>query len=158
MSDEERNEHLLDMDDEDSGREPESGAARPTSTKSRRRRRRRPYTGDMFFVFLIFLIALILMVYGFRETVSTVFSPTAGVILLIMVIEYLVLKSMDRTRIYQIENMRLREQRRTQRQSLKRSRDLIDEGLRVIDSEDEQARLKWKSRAEVMSEEIRDRT
>ncbi len=64
---------------------------------------------------LILLVILGLVAYGvfryFDDITKVLYSRTAMVVLLIMVIEFLVLKSVDRTRLYQIENRRLARRR-----------------------------------------------
>lgn len=159
MSDDRRDEEFDDPEDEEAGGPTPSLGAREEKRRPRRRRRGRgrPHSGDLFLALLVFVIVLVFVIFEPKDVVYTLYNRTAGLILIIMVVEYLVLKSMDRTRVYQLENMRLREQRRSDRQTLRRAKEALDEGMRAEICRDEQAQVRWKAKAEVLSEEIGDK-
>jgi len=149
------------MDDErDDLPESEERSSRPAPQGQRRFRRgrsRRPRSGDVFLVVLAFGLVVLFFSFEPYGILSMLYNPIAGLILLIVVVEYLVLKSMDRTRIYQLENRRLREYRRGDRVLLKRTRDAITESLAMNEDTPEEARLRWRAKAQNLLEDIRDR-
>jgi len=123
--------------------------------KRTRRRRRAPSSGDLFFMLTIFIVVLLVVLVGFRDLTGLLYSRMAGILLLVVVIEYLILKSMDRTRVYQMENQRLRDLRRADRLLLRRARDVIEDRLEESpnpDTPDEKKR--WRTRAEEIVKDI----
>jgi hypothetical protein len=135
-----------------------SGAREEERPRRRRIRRRSPNSGDLFFLLAIFSLILIVVLVGINDLTSIIYSRWAGIILLITVIQYLVLKSMDRTRVYQMENQRLRDLRRTDRLMLRRVRDIIEDRLAAEPAPpaEEQAdeRTRWRARAEEIVRDI----
>lgn len=131
---------------------------RPPSPRFRRRRRG-ARSGDLFLLFVVFLVAVLLVAYDFDRIFSLLYQPVAGIVLVVMVVEYLVLKSMDRTRVYEIENLRLREQRRSDREMMLRARTLLEEKLaqeKGTPSDEEAAQ--WRARASDLAAELPRRT
>lgn len=126
-------------------------------SRSRGKKKRGPRSGDLFLVVIIAALLLVFFIKKPGEILQYFYNQTAGLILIIMVVEYLVLKSMDRTRVFQLENYRLRESRRADRQLLKRSRELIDERAEAdADQWDEEDEKRWRKKANLLSEDIRD--
>ncbi|MEQ8820966.1 MAG: hypothetical protein RLY93_12050 [Sumerlaeia bacterium] len=78
----------------------------------RKRRRSRPSTGTIFFLVIVFVALVLVFGIGFDELLNTLYGRTGGLILIVMVAEYIILKSTDRTRVYRLENSRLRERHR----------------------------------------------
>lgn len=75
-----------------------------------RRPRRRAFDR---LIALVLLALLCMVVYRYREPIlGALYGPTALLVLIVAVVEFLVLQSMDRTRLYRIENKRLVRRRR----------------------------------------------
>jgi len=80
-------------------------------------------------------------------------SRTALIIYIVMVAEYLFIKSTDRTRIYRIENQRLRDHRHNLEALAKESISALDEAApRLPDGEESE---KWRARIDSLKERIR---
>lgn len=84
---------------------PARAAHAPSTGTTRRRPRRKAFDA------LIGLVFIMLAGYGIyryhQEIFEAFYGPTAMIIMIIMVLEFLVLKSFDRTRLYRLENERL---------------------------------------------------
>jgi len=135
------------------------GSGRRTAGSPSRRRRRGPRSGDVFLLLIVFILAMLFFAYG-DSIIYKLYSQTAGLILIIMVVEYLILKSTDRTRVYEMENLKLREQRRNDRNILKRARSLLADKLiqEEADSPPEEESLqRWRTRAGDLVDEIENR-
>ncbi len=147
----------LDEDADVVGQAP-PGAHEPPAPRRRRARRRTPNSGDLFFLLALFSLMLVVVLVGFRDLTSLIYSRWAGIILLITVIQYLVLKSMDRTRVYQMENQRLRDLRRADRLMLRRARDIIEDRLAAEPpppaAEESEEKTRWRARAEEVVSDI----
>jgi hypothetical protein len=148
-----------DLDEDTDATGQTVAGARETDRPRRRRiRRRTPNSGDLFFLLALFSLVLVVVLVGFRDLTSLIYSRWAGIILLITVIQYLVLKSMDRTRVYQMENQRLRDLRRTDRLMLRRARDIIEDRLAAEPAppaaEDNEEKSRWRTRAEEVVRDI----
>lgn len=72
----------------------------------------RPSSGEMLILIVIGILALIIVTGNHELILSTLYSPTAAIIAIIMLIEYLVLKGSDRSPIYRRELEAAREKRR----------------------------------------------
>jgi hypothetical protein len=113
--------------------------------------------GDVFLLVIAFLLMLTLFLLEPGRVYDLVVNPTAGLILIIIVVEYLVLKSMDRTRVFRMENRRLVDRRRRDRVILRAAREVIEDGLAVPDAaEPEAARRRWEERARKALEQINE--
>lgn len=124
--------------------------------QGRHQRRPRPRSGHLFLVMVAFVLVLVPFIFKPEQLFNVFFSKQAGVILILMVIQFLVLKSTDRTRVYELENNKLRDQRRMDRALMKRAKDLIEEE-RAIDPQAEGAQEQkeaWRERARAISEEL----
>ena len=117
-----------------------------------RSRKARP--GNILLLAVVFIIIIAFMVFGPKKIVVSLYNETAAVILAIMIAEYLILKSQDRTRVYKIENQRLRDRRRVEAGLLRRSKALLEERLENSEFEDDEASVRWTVRAEDLSREI----
>lgn len=120
--------------------------------------------GDLVLIFVI--VALLLLVAGIDfqnpgEIVNfffgLLFNPTAGLILLIVIVEFLWLKSYDRTRIYKLEADRLRELRKRDEKLLRRAREVIDQAVSNPETEEEGRPGDWLQRAKDTAEDIKER-
>jgi hypothetical protein len=77
-----------------------------TSAASMRRRPRRKAFDAL--IGLVFIALAGYGIYRYHEEIFEAFyGPTAMIVMVIMVLEFLVLKSFDRTRLYRLENERL---------------------------------------------------
>ncbi|MBX3730663.1 MAG: hypothetical protein KF858_15915 [Candidatus Sumerlaeia bacterium] len=154
MIEEEREEPLNEADEPQSA-EPSDGRRR--RRRARPRRQRGPRSGDLFLFVLVFLLVVIFFAFGLEQIIDLFYNKTAGLILIVIVVEFLILKSMDRTRVYQMENARLREQRRADRALLKRAVELLEEATDDEAVRRDDTRRRLRHRAEVMAEELRER-
>jgi len=127
---------------------------RPQSPRARRRRRG-ARSGDLFFLLVIFVIVVLLLAYDFDRIAAFFTNPTAGIVLIVMVVEYLVLKSMDRTRAYETENIRLRERLRTERELMAKARALLEEKIAHEKSAATDEELaQWRARANDLAADL----
>jgi len=124
-------------------------------------RSRRPRSGDIFFWLVLFGFILAILAFAFDAFTSEDFAklfihPFSLILALVIVVEYVWLKSTDRTRIYRMENRRLRERRRRDLQTLRRARELLDERAAVIERlpEPDPGQKRWAGRARSLSAEI----
>ncbi|MCB2154445.1 hypothetical protein KQI84_06135 [bacterium] len=122
------------------------------------RRSRKARSGNILLLTVVFIIIIAFIVFGPDKLVFSLYNETAALILGIMIVEYLVLKSQDRTRVYKIENQRLRDRRRVESSLLRRAKALLDERMESPDFEDEEASVRWNVRAEDLSREIEKRS
>lgn len=124
---------------------------------ARRRHRPRDRSGDLF----LFLVAAGLILLFFlvepAQVLTFVMDPKVGVFLLVLVVQYLILKSTDRTRVYQLENTRLRENKRADQQAMKRAREIIEEGMRDDTVLTPDAWAKWRAKADGVRNELKQR-
>jgi hypothetical protein len=60
---------------------------------------------------LVFLLVLLLITNSYQTLIDILYSPFSFAILLIIVLEYVILKGVDRSRIYRLEIERLRSKR-----------------------------------------------
>lgn len=118
------------------------------------KRRIRVRSGDVIILLIIgvFVIAAINTSPG--AVFDFLYSPTAGLILLIMILEFLWLKSGDRTRVYRLEIDRLRAQRRRDEDLLRRARDIIHQSVNNPATEEEGRPGDWRQRAVDVEKDI----
>ncbi|CAN5463503.1 hypothetical protein BH09SUM1_BH09SUM1_31360 [soil metagenome] len=121
------------------------------------RRRKGIRSSDV--LILLFLGAMVLLLVNFRigEIVEILYHPLAGLILVIMIIEFLWLKSGDRTRLYRLEIDRLRMQKRKDEALLERSRDIITQAVDYPDSEQQGRPGDWRQHAIDAASDITER-
>ncbi len=134
---------------------PVAGRNIPKSIRKNRRRRKSaiPWIVGMVVLFAAFLIYYQNWLWDVFEIL---YGPTAGVILILMVIQYLVLKSGDRTRIYRLEIERLSRIRRNQEDLLRSTRTVLEpivEGNTETVEEDE----RWNQQVQEIYKELKDR-
>lgn len=72
----------------------------------------RPSSGEMLILIVIGVLALIIVTGNHEIIFNKLYSPTAAIIVIIMLIEYLILKGSDRSPIYRRELEAAREKRR----------------------------------------------
>jgi hypothetical protein len=76
------------------------------------RKRPRVGPGEIFVLLIIGLLVLAILTERFRAIFEWLYSPYAGVLVVVMVVEYLLLKGSDRSAIYRRERDAAREVRR----------------------------------------------
>ncbi|MCC6546800.1 hypothetical protein IT570_06485 [Candidatus Sumerlaeota bacterium] len=119
---------------------------------------RRPRVGkaDLLVFIIVGALAVVAFNLGRDQIFSLIYNPTAGLIVLIMIVEFLWLKSGDRTRLYRLENDRLRTKLRKDEDLLKRGRDLLHQAIESAEAE--QARpVDWHQQATRLQKDIDDR-
>jgi hypothetical protein len=104
------------------------------------------------------LFIIIIALVTLRESLADILlSPTAVLILAVMVVEYVFLKSSDRTRVYGMENKRLREKRREDLDLLERARELLQDRMDSESFDSSEDKTRWETRAEIVIQDIDDR-
>lgn len=111
-------------------------------------------SGDVFFVSLFFLVVILVFILQPARIGELIFNKYAGIVLIIMIAEFFMLKSMDRTKVYERECAKLRDKLKNQKRVLRKSRTLLEEATttNIKDGTDEQVR--WDTRAEDCVKEI----
>ena len=104
--------------------------------EAKSRRGQRVRSGDVLLVVVVAAVALVLVNVDPATLFGLLYHPVAGLILLIMIVEFLWLKSGDRTRVYKLEIDRLRLQRRHDEDLLRRTRQLLNEAAKEPRAED----------------------
>ena len=120
------------------------------------RRRRRLRSGDIIVVLLFLVLLLMLVQFNFTELFAILYHPVAGLVLLVVLVEFLWLKSGDRTRIYKLEIDKLRRLRREEEDLLRRSRELINQA-RLHPTEEDGRPGDWQRRASDLEKEIEEK-
>ncbi|MGF1571625.1 MAG: hypothetical protein ACFCU1_00970 [Sumerlaeia bacterium] len=138
----------------------EDETPKPRRRKEEEQKKSRgPGSGDFLFFLVVFLIIVFVFVVSVEQVPDFLFNKYAGLIYLIMLVEYVVLKSMDRTRVYERENSRLREKIRNYRRIMQRSEKILltnPECSTESDAvEDVEEWARWKALAEDCAQEIR---
>lgn len=138
------------------------GASAPTDSSSERgphdRRRvtrtprRRLHSGDLWLLLVFGAILVLLMADLIKPVFDFLYSPVALVILVVMLIEFLVLKARDRSRLLRIEIQMMRNRRREDVRLMRETRD----ELRALRSELAALALEIET-AESVPEPIRER-
>lgn len=113
---------------------------------------RRTFRDTSIFVLVIALGAMVIYLTPFR-VFEALTSRTALIIYIVMVAEYLFIKSTDRTRIYRIENQRLRDHRHKLETVLTEATSTLDEASPRLPEGDESN--KWRERVEDLKARIR---
>lgn len=132
-----------------------SDSAAPARSR-KKTRRPRVRTADLLVLIVVGILGVAVFNLGKDQIFSLLYNPIAGLIVLIMIIEFLWLKSGDRTRLYRLENDRLRTKLRKDEELLKRGRDLLHQAIESAESE--QARpLEWHQQAISLQKDIDDR-
>jgi hypothetical protein len=93
-----------------------------------RRAAARVRNGDVLLAIVIGAAIVLLVNFSLAEIFGFLYHPVAGLIALLLIVEYLWLKSGDRTRIYRMEVDRLRQLRRSDEDLLRRCRAALKSG------------------------------
>ncbi len=113
---------------------------------------RRTIRDASIFALVLALGAMVIYLTPFR-VFEALTSRTALVIYMVMVAEYLFIKSTDRTRIYRIENQRLRDHRHKLEGLLSESTAALDDAAPRLPADEESAT--WRTRVEDLKARIR---
>lgn len=130
-----------------------------TGNRNPKRLSKRIRTGDIIVVILFLAIILMLIQFDFTELFALIYNPIAGLVLLIVIVEFLWLKSGDRTRIYKLEIDKLRKSRREDEDLLRRTRNVLGEaiGKDSQSTTDESLPGDWRRRASDLHKDLEDR-
>ncbi len=120
-------------------------------------RRKRVRSGDLIVLLIAAVVIIIVYNYQVSDIVGVLYNPWVGVVLVIMILEFLILKSGDRTRVYRLELDKLRESRRKDEDLLKKARTIIDQSIEYPESEEEGRPGDWLMRAKDVVKDIGDR-
>ena len=118
-----------------------------TTPAKARGRRRRLRTGDIVLVMLLIGVFSLFYNFSLQGIFELLYQPVSGLILLIVILEFLWLKSGDRTRLYRIEIDRLRARRYQDEELLRRARAVIDQAVKGPESEEAGRAGDWRQRA-----------
>jgi len=132
-------------------------AADDSRDRKQTRLLKRIRTGDIIVVILFLSIPLLLLQFDFTELFAIIYHPVAGLILLVVLVEFIWLKSGDRTRIYKLEIDRLRRLRREDEELLRRARQVVQEGLINPETEEQGRPGDWHRRASDLRKDLQDR-
>jgi hypothetical protein len=113
---------------------------------------RRTIRDASIFALVLALGAMVIYLTPFR-VFEALTSRTALVIYMVMVAEYLFIKSTDRTRIYRIENQRLRDHRHKLEGLLNESTAALDDASPRLPAGEET--ITWRTRVEDLKARIR---
>lgn len=125
----------------------------PVNHSHRTSRRPRVRSADVIVVLIVGALAVTAFNFTLTEIVSFLYNPYLGLLLLVMIVEFLWLKSGDRTRIYRLENDRLRNRRAGDEELLKRANQLLEEPL----SPGSGGSPEWRRQAEDLRKDIEKR-
>lgn len=132
-------------------------AERLAKAGARRRRKARDRSGDLFLFLVVGGLILLFVLVEPQRILSFMMDPKVGVFLLVLVVQYLILKSTDRTRVYEMENTRLRDQKRVDQLAMKRAREIIEEGMRDETVLTPDAWSAWRAKADGVRNELKGR-
>ncbi len=104
---------------------PESAADTEDSHKRPPAKNRRRQAFDGLIALAIGGLLVFLVYRHSKEIFAILYGPTAVVILLIMVAEFMILKSFDRTRLYRLENERLVKRRQNDLKAMRETDRLL---------------------------------
>lgn len=121
------------------------------------KRPRRVRAGDIIIILVLAAIIGAMVNYSPGAIIDFIYSPVAGVILVVMILEFLWLKSGDRTRVYRIEIDRLRSQRRRDEDLLRRAHEIVDQAIEYPESEEKGRPGDWRQKAIDTRKDISDR-
>ena len=138
-----------------SGEEDHGSGSRDAIRRGRRGPRVR--SGDILLVVVIFALVFIFATFEFTEVIRILYHPVTVLILTVMIVEFLWLKSSDRTRIYRLEGDRLRRLRSVDEQLLRRARDVIKAAVDGPDTEEQGRSGDWHQRAVDVTKDIDSR-
>lgn len=112
-----------------------------------RGRQRRIRTSDIVLVMLLLGVVALFYNFSLQGIFELLYRPVAGLILLIVILEFLWLKSGDRTRLYRLEIERLRTRRYQDEELLRRARAVIDQAVKGPETEEAGRAGDWRQRA-----------
>lgn len=128
-----------------------------TGSPSPRGRRPRVRTGDVLIVIAVAGAAALLYNHDVSDIIGFIYNKYVGLVLLLLILEFLWLKSGDRTRVYFLEIEKLRARRRKDEELLKRSKEMIELAIKYPKPEEEGRPGAWMQRAKDTVKDIEDR-
>lgn len=135
----------------------EAPKQKPRDRNERALRRRRLRTGDIMLLLFLAVVVGAFLYLDQARVVGFLYSPWAVLIGLLLIGQYLLLKSGDRTRIYHMENARLRRRREADGKLLERARLLLKEGIDGPLTEEEGRAGDWRTRARDLMKDLDER-
>ncbi|MDX1973856.1 MAG: hypothetical protein SFY68_15105 [Candidatus Sumerlaeia bacterium] len=115
-----------------------------------------PRNADLLFIVVVFIILVLVVVVTLDQVPEFLFNKYSGLIFIIMLVEYVILKSMDRTRVYERENARLREKLRNCRRVMQKAERLLEDSAKTdCETVDVRDRVKWEALAKDCAEDLR---
>lgn len=113
--------------------------------------------GDVVLVLLVAGIVWLFLSFDPTEVLAALYNPWVGVVVLLLILEYLWIKSGDRTRIYRRELDRLRDRAKKDERLLRRSREILSQTIDGPATEEEGRPGDWLSRARELRQELDER-
>lgn len=110
-------------------------------------------SGDIALILLGFALIILLSRWHPTEIFAILYHPVTGLVLTIMIVEFLWLKSTDRTRIYRLESDRLRRLRAGDEALLRRAAEVLRERTTQVAESD----ADWAQRASEVARDIESR-
>lgn len=127
------------------------GAPNPAGRRSRVR------SGDVVIVILVSVAAVILYNYTVSDILGFLYNKYVGLVVLLLMLQFIWLKSGDRTRVYYLEIEKLRARRRRDEELLRRANEVIDLAIKYPKPEAEGRPGDWLQKARDVVKDIRER-
>lgn len=121
------------------------------------RRARNVRSGDLVVLTLVGGLLLLFFNYDFYDIIGFLYNPWVGLVILLLILEFLWLKSTDRTRVYRLELDRLRDRARHDERLLRRAREVLDRGIRGPATEEEGRPGDWQRHAKDLLDDMEER-
>jgi len=100
------------------------------------------YLAAEIFLGIVVVLGLLMLLTGdIRRFLSILYSPYSFLLLVVILIEYFILKGMDRSRIYKLELERLKKKRERELETQRELEDQIGELSGNLDKKDLEQRL-----------------
>lgn len=112
---------------------PRAEAAPDGSSPAPEARRRIVHSSDLWLLLLVAVVLGLFLLNLVRPLAELIYSPTALLIVVIMVVEFLVLKARDRSRFYRLELQLMRNRRREDIRLLRETRDAVARAVQLLD-------------------------
>ncbi len=134
-----------------------SSSDRRKKTLDQKDRRKRIRSGDI--VILVIVAGLVAVFYNFTvdEIFNILYSPQTGLIVLIIIVQFIWLKSGDRTRVYRIEIQKLRDQRRQDEDFLRKAKEIVEVAIDYPNGEADGRPGDWQRKAKDLQRNLEER-
>ncbi len=114
-------------------------------------------TGDVIILLVLAVLTAGLVTMGPGGLLDLLYHPVAGLIVLVMILQFLWLKSGDRTRVYRLEIERLRTLRRRDEELLHQARAVVNEALDAPAEKPAAQKPDWRRRANELRKDLEER-